>query len=192
MMKLPKRILMLAAGFYQLSLAAQIMPCEGGKTYWVLNRDSVYYAIDIPGRATATENKQTILVDSDPLSCGIVLKNKYADAGGKNPDLKLMVKHMGLETDKASKQLKTKLKMQVQSAPISEDQEAMIWYYELPEGAEPGTKAHVNASLIIREHIITLSSPQFSSQNFESVKDFLMEMISKLKTQEDVSRICEN
>lgn len=185
-------VLVLAACLYQLPLAAQLMPCEGGRTYWVVNKDSIHYAMEIPGRGRATEKENTILVDNDRLTCEIIRKNTYADPGAKNPDLKLLLKHMALETDSASRQVKTRLKLQVQSVPISEEQEVMLWHYELPEKADPGIKARVHASLILNEHIITLSSPQFNSQGFDEVKDFLMEMMSKVKWQEDMSRICKN
>lgn len=183
-------VLVLAACLYQLPLAAQLMPCEGGRTYWVVNKDSIHYVMEIPGRGRATEKENTILVDNDRLTCEIIRKNTYADPGAKNPDLKLLLKHMALETDSASRQVKTRLKLQVQSVPISEEQEVMVWHYELPVGMKQEIKAEIHVSIMMGGNIVTFSSPQFNGQEFDAVKDFLLEVISTLKVVQDPELPC--
>ncbi len=172
-------------------MGQQIIKCDSTKSFWAIENDSIKYAVKLSGKSQTTERFHVIAVNDYALQYLIVEKSNYIKEGEDNSDLKVLIRYALSEAEFLSEQFKAKINLQMIKAPLSQDKDVLIWYYEMPQGMNEQVKFQLYSNIIIGDKIIGFASPQFSDQKFESVRDFLMDIISTLKVVSDINTLCD-
>jgi hypothetical protein len=171
-------------------MGQQIIKCDSIKSSWVINKDHFPYAVRINGKCNQTERPNVIVVKKYVLQYLIVDKKEYIK-DKDTTDLKVLVTYAMSEAKYLSEQFKTNLNLQMQKAPLSGDKEILIWYFEMPAGANQQVKYQIYANVIFNNQIIGFASPQFAYQKFENVRDFLMDTISSIRKADNINNLCD-
>jgi hypothetical protein len=192
-----KRILLLALTVTVLTILTvngqQLYKCNTTKSFWTFTKDSSFFAVKLLGNAKETERKSVISVDNYVLQNLLIDKAKFMKEGEDNSDLKVLVRYAMSEAEYFSGVFKTKINIQMQKAPLSADKSVLIWFFEMPSGKNEKVKFQLFANIIIGDKIFGFASSQFADQKFDSVKDFLMDVISTLKrvdNKNDFDKLC--
>ncbi|PKP21744.1 MAG: hypothetical protein CVU05_06095 [Bacteroidetes bacterium HGW-Bacteroidetes-21] len=178
--------------FFSSGIYAQsVVTCDSTLSFWVIPNDSINYTLNLSGRVQTTEKPMVIAVNNYALQYLIVEKKYYTEEKGDNSDLKILIRYALSECEYLSNMYKTKLNLQMQKAPVSNNNEVLIWYYAMPEDLNEQVKYQVYANLVLGDKIFGIASPQFSDQTLNEIKDFLMDVISTLKQIEEPEKLCK-
>lgn len=163
------------------SYGQQLEKCDSIKSFWIIENGSTNYTLKILGKVAATERNNVISVNKYALQYLMVDKNDYVSEGKTSTELEILANYVSSEINYTSLQLKTKLEVQMQKAPLSGEKDVIIWWYKMPDGMNEQVVNQLFASIIIDDKIFGIASPQFADQEFGQVRDFLMDVISTLK-----------
>jgi hypothetical protein len=143
--------------------------------------------VKLKGRIQKTQYPSVIGLGDYALQYLIADKKRY----NKKTDLEIMVSHVMSEVEYQSKIFKAQLKLQMQKVTISENMEGLLWHYEIPEHISQEVKSQIFISVIIGDYIVGVSSTQFINQNFDHVKNFLMEVAKQIRYTDSIENICK-
>lgn len=176
--------------------SAQIMRCESGATYWVLTQnDSVHYVMRTLMPVKQMQRPNIVQAGEFVVQAVTVAKAPYI-GGADTSQLAMLSRYATEEGDFISKQMKTKLELTMVKSNFGEGQgvDVLIWSHVIPETITKEVKAQIFANIILGDRIFGVSSPQFSDQTYEAVRDFLMDMISTVKVvrnQAELGTLCD-
>lgn len=180
MKKLSTSILFLL--FTIFAFSQRVENCDSIKSFWLLENGSINYTIKLSGKIGKTENPNVITVNGQALQFLMVNKKDFSTEGKAEKDLEILVNYVSSEANYMSGLFKTKLEVQMQKAPINNSKDALVWWYKMPEPHNEEVQNQLFVNIIIDDKIIGLASPQFNNQEFNKVRDFLMDEISSLKS----------
>ncbi|NQY07114.1 MAG: hypothetical protein HRT68_13235, partial [Flavobacteriaceae bacterium] len=158
----------------------QIEKCDSTKSFWIIENKNINYTLKIIGNVASTERKNVISVNNNALQYLVVDKTNYIIEGKTKTELEILANYVSREVNYMSGQFKTKLEAQMQKAPLSSEKNVIVWWYKMPDGMNEQVDNQLFASIIIGDKIFGIASPQFRNQEFDDVKDFLMDVISTL------------
>ncbi len=171
----------------------QLYKCDSTKSYWTFEKDNSFFAVKLIGKVSEQDRKSVIAVNNFALQYVIVDKKDYIKADSITSDLKVLTNYALSEAEYMTRIFKQKLNIQMQKAPLSSDKTVLIWFFEMPPSVSQEVKHQVFANIVIGDKIFGLSSSQFTDQELQDVKDFLMDVISTLKQlndKKDLEKLC--
>ncbi len=190
--KMKSILVLLTTMISTTAMAQQIIKCDSVKSYWIINKNQTAYAAQINGKCRTTEKPNLIIVKSYPLQSLLVDKKDYIKEDKDSSDLKVLVTYVVSESEYLSEQFQTKLNIQMQKAPVANEKDVLIWYFEMPSGTNAQVKYQIYANMIINEHIIGIASPVFANQKLETVRDLLTDTISSVRKITNTNKLCTN
>ena len=167
----------------------KVVKCPDG-LYWTIEKDSVNYTVALLGKVQTTERPNVIAVNDYSLQYLIVNKSPHVEEGGDNTELKILIRYAMSEAAYLSKQFNSELKPTLVKAPLSSDKDVLLWSYKMPTKISDQVANQLYANIIIGDKIFGLASPQFNDQEYDKVRDFLMDSINSLKRVEDLDELC--
>ena len=176
--------------------SAQIMRCESGATHWVLTKnDSMHFVLRSLMPVKQLQRPNIVQVGEFVVQAITVDKAPYVP-GVDTTQLAILSRYATEEGDFISKQMKTKLDLTMVKSNFGEGEgvDVLIWSHVMPETISKEVKAQIFATIILGDRIFGLSSPQFSDQTYEAVRDFLMDVLSTVKVVRDqrvLSTLCD-
>lgn len=173
-------ILILTLSVFNL-FGQELKHCDATKSFWIIEEGKATYALKIMGVANSTDKPNMISTNDYALQYLVVDKADFFEAGTKVSEMEILVNYVSSEVSFFSDQFQTKLDAQMQKAPLSKEKEVIIWWYTMPESMNDEVAKQVFASVIFEEKIFAVASPQFIDQEFEAVRDFLVNVISTLQ-----------
>jgi hypothetical protein len=194
MRKLTLLLTLIATNGIVLTINGQeLYKCDTTKSFWTFTKDNSFFTVKLMGNAKETERKSVISFDSYVLQNVLVDKVKFIKEGEDNSDLTIMIRYALSEAEYFSGVFKKKVNIKMLQAPLSADKSVLIWFFEMPPGQNHEVKFQLFANIIVGDKIFGLASSQFADQKFDSVKDFLMDVISTLKqveSQNEFDKLC--
>lgn len=191
-----KRFLLFAFTVIAFTANGQALyKCDSAKSFWTFSQENSSFSIKILGNAIETERLNVISVNNSPLQSLLVDKVNFMEDGNDNTDLKVLIRFAVSEAEHLSSVFKTKINIKLQQAPLSPDKSVLIWFFEMPSGYNKEVKFQLYANIIVEDKIFGLARPQFTDQEFEKVRDSLMDVISTLKrvsSKNDFDKLCGN
>jgi len=172
-------------------LGQEIIKCDSSKTYWLIKKDSILFSTKINGVVENTERKSVIKVNKNvALQFLVVDKNKFLPKEQPITNQTILIQYALSEAEYLSSLFKTRLNVQFQKVPFSEDRFAILWFYDMPEGMNQQVKSQLYLNIVIGEYIFGLSSPLFRDQKFEEIRNLLTETISTARITKSIDEIC--
>jgi len=185
-----KHIFLVLFLLYGFSAKSQdIIPCDSTHSYWVLKKENPNIVVKLKGKIQKTQYPTVIGLNDYALQYLITNKKPYNNSCKK--DLEIILKHVMSEVEHQSKMFKAQLKLQMQKVVISENLEGLLWHYEIPKHISQEVKSQVFISIIIGDYIVGVSATQFINQNFDHVKNFLMEVARQIRSTDSIENICK-
>lgn len=178
-----KKILVIFIIFLSLNngYGQQILQCDSTKSFLIMEFENTVYTLKIIGNVVLTDRKNVFSINNNPLQYLVLEKTDFISQGKTNTELEILTNYVTHEVRFLSDQFKTKLEVQMQQAPLSSQKDVLIWWFKMPDGIDKNAVNQLFASIIIENKIFVLASPQFRNQEFEKVRDFLMDLISTVK-----------
>lgn len=171
----------------------QLEKCDSTNSFWIIENGATNYTLKITGKAATTKRKNVLSVNDYALQYLIIDKQNYISEEKTLTELEVLANYVSSEINYLSGQYKTKLEAQMQKAPLSREKDVLIWWYKMPDGLNEQVSSQIFASIIIKDKVFGVGSPQFANQNFKEVRDFLMDIISTLKNvdkKKELKNIC--
>lgn len=178
------RILLLLFCIVQCTKAQQLFHCDTTFSYWTFVKDSSFFSIKITGNVKPTNNKNVVSVNGNVLQNVITEKNIFVKKDEENTEMKIIIRYILSEGEYFTSVFKQKVNLQMMKAPLGENF-AIVWFFDMPAGHNKEVKRQVFATILSGDKIFGLNSSQFNNQKFETVRDFLMDIISTLKSHTD-------
>ncbi|OJJ23763.1 hypothetical protein BKI52_05280 [marine bacterium AO1-C] len=174
--------------------AQQLIKCDSSTTYWVIAQDKTHYTLKLNGKIQTTPRKTLVVVNTNALQYLLLDKQPYAKAAEKKGDLRILIKQATKELEFFSAQFKKQLKAQMQKIVLDNKKEALLWWYEMPEGMNESIIQQVFLSVVINDKILGVASVQAKDQKFEDIKGFLVTVLNTLKevrSKRKLKKICK-
>lgn len=172
-------------------MGQQIIECDSTTSYWVVSKGKVDYSVRLNGKAQSAGRPNLITINDYVLQNLIVNKKDYINKNNNDTDIKVLISYAMKESEYLSGQFQTKLNLQLQKVPLSEGRDALLWHFDMPAGMSEQVKSQIFVNIIIDDKIIGFGSPQFSEQEFDDVKEFLIGIISTAEKTKKISKLCD-
>lgn len=190
-MKLIKLFFTVVLSCTILSVFSQtIIECDSINSYLIIQKDSIKYAIQLNGKVKTTDKSNIISVNKIALQYIVVNKNKFKTNFQNNDDLSILSNYAKIETDYLSKIFKTNIDVSLQKISQNDKYTILFWYYKMPKNISNQVLHQLYVNIILDDYIIGFSSPQFSNQSFESVRDFLINTMTKVNVIHSLNNLC--
>jgi hypothetical protein len=134
------------------------------------NKLDLYFYIDYKGGQITTTERHN-LFDVGGITLQVLALDKNIYNGTTN--IETLENHAKTEIDYISNYLKVKLKFKSEIIKIKEQQDCLLWYYEMPETVSKEVKNQLYISFIYKDFIIGVNTAQFENQTFNEILDFL-------------------
>lgn len=177
--------------FTENSYGQKVISCDTEGVRWLLQKDTTSFVVNLPGEVESTTNPSIISINNQIVQYLVVNKSKYLDQETGNEPLKILIRHAYAEAEYMSKQFGERLELQMVKAPLSDSVSVLVWSFKMPKKVSKEVQSQIFATLIVRQYIVGLSSPQFADQPIDSVRNMLMDIISTLKMVDDSETVCQ-
>lgn len=172
--------------------AQELRVCDSTHTYWVFGQDSNFFVIQVDGKAKASNRQNIISIDKYSLQGVIANKENFSKATDTS-DLSPLIRYAMSESKQLGTAMKSTITPQLVKAPISSSKNVLLWSFDMPPGMNQQVKAQLFVNIVFGDKIFGLSCPQFNDQDYNKVRDFLMDAISSLtliRTKTDLKVLC--
>lgn len=172
------------------SSGQKLIKCNDSISYWVSYKNDYCCSIMLNGTIIENDNPRVITYNDYILQTLFVDKQKYIS--DKTDDISILTNYIISETQYSANIFKEKLNLMMIPVSISQNKKAVVWYFDLPKSFLENSQKNeipalrqISISTVIDNFIYSIGTTQFIDQNFDELKEMLINLIKTIKCQKD-------
>lgn len=163
------------------SSAQTLVECDEKTSFFAVEKDGVYFAVKLVGKATTTKHPSLIIFEGYIMQTLLIPVKEHTKNG--TDDLSVTISHALSEAEYLSGVLKKRVDIGMEKLDLDNGKKALFWYYDIPQPPDNQEKKseltvkfvkQVSFSVVLEDKIYSVAATLSDKQNLEDLKKTLL------------------
>lgn len=172
------------------STSQSLIKCGDNISFWLITDNSINYAVKLNGDISYSNMSDLINIEERVLQYTIQDKIHFIDENKNTNEIAILSNYVTGEAKHLLDEFSKPFNIEMHISKLPSGKPFLLWWYKVPYEENKEVVAQFFVNIIVGDVVFGLGSPQFTDDDTESTKVFLIETINTLSIVKNKNTLC--